>query len=112
MPKNNASNFLIALDMTLMGWLGSKTSTNINKQTKANNNNDYIHVCACIHFITKTRLYKFDPLKAHFYTVKLGFTVLYIISLFLLKNIDFRYSLEPPLRDGSNEYPQSIFGQK
>ena len=26
------------------------------------------------HDITKTRLYNFDPLKPHFYTVKLGFT--------------------------------------
>ena len=32
-------------------------------------------------YITKTRLYNFDPLKPHFYTVKLGFTGVYIISL-------------------------------
>ena len=31
--------------------------------------------------ITKTRLYSFDPLKPHFYLVKLGFTGVYIISL-------------------------------
>ena len=30
-------------------------------------------------FITKTRLYNFDLLKPHFYTVKLGFTGVYII---------------------------------
>ena len=41
--------------------------------------------------ITKTCLYKFDPL------------------LFLFKNINCGYSLEPPRRCGSNEYPQSIF---
>ena len=29
--------------------------------------------------ITKTRLYNFDPLKPHFYIVKLGFTGVYII---------------------------------
>ena len=29
--------------------------------------------------ITKTYLYNFDPLKAHFYTVKLGFIGVYII---------------------------------
>ena len=29
--------------------------------------------------------------------------------LFLLKNIDYGYSLEPPHRYGSNEYTQSIF---
>ena len=31
--------------------------------------------------ITKTHLYNFDPLKPHFYTVKLGFTGVYIIFL-------------------------------
>ena len=39
-------------------------------------------------YITKTRLYNFDPLKPHFYIVKLGFTGVYIIFLILLKNID------------------------
>ena len=27
----------------------------------------------------------------------------------MLKNIDYEYSLEPPRRGGSNEYPQSMF---
>ena len=50
------------------------------------------------------------PLKPHFYMVKLGFTGLYIIFLILLKkNIGCGYSLEPPRRGGSNEYPQSMF---
>ena len=31
--------------------------------------------------ITKTRLYNFDPLKTHFYIVKLGFAGVYIIFL-------------------------------
>ena len=35
--------------------------------------------------ITKTRLYNFNPLKPHFYIVKLGFTGVYIIFLILLK---------------------------
>ena len=38
--------------------------------------------------VTKIRLYNFDPLKPHFYIVKLGFTGVYIIFLILLKNID------------------------
>ena len=58
--------------------------------------------------ITKTRLYNFDPLKPHFYILKLGFTGVYIIFIILLKNIDCGYSLEPPRRGGSNEYPQSM----
>ena len=32
-----------------------------------------------------------------------------IFFIFLLKNMDCRYPLEPPRRDGSNEYPQSMF---
>ena len=57
----------------------------------------------------KTRLYNFDPLKSHFYIVKLGFTGVYIICLISAKNIDCGYSLEPPRRGSSNEYPQSMF---
>ena len=49
-------------------------------------------------YITKTRLYNFDLLKPHFYIVKLGFTGVYIF-LFLLKNIDCGYFLEPPRRE-------------
>ena len=32
-------------------------------------------------YITKTCLYNFDPLKSHFYIVKLGFTGVYISLL-------------------------------
>ena len=35
----------------------------------------------CYAFITKPYLYNFDPLKPHFYIVKLGFTGVYIIFL-------------------------------
>ena len=58
--------------------------------------------------ITKTHLYIFDPLKPHFYIVKLGFTGVFIIFLISAQNIDCGYSLEPPRRGGSNEYPQSM----
>ena len=62
---------------------------------------------------TKTYLYDFDPFKPHFYIVKVGFTGVYIIFfLFLLKNIDCGYSLEPPHRGGSNEYHNLYFEQK
>ena len=59
--------------------------------------------------ITKTCLYNFDPLEPHFYIVKLGFTGVYIIFLISAQNIDCGYSLDPPRRGGSNEYPQSMF---
>ena len=58
--------------------------------------------------ITKTRLYNFDPLKPHLYKVNLGFTGVYIIFLIFAQTIDCGYSLEPPRRGGSNEYPQSM----
>ena len=60
-------------------------------------------------FITKTCLYNFDPLKPHFYIVKLGFTGVYIICLISAQNIDCGYLLELPHWGGSNEYPQSMF---
>ena len=59
--------------------------------------------------ITKTRLYNLDPLKPHFYIVKLGFTGVYIIFLISAQSIDCGYSLEPPRRGDSNKYPQSMF---
>ena len=34
------------------------------------------------------------------------------IFLIFAQNIDFWYTLEPPQRGGSNEYPQSLFKSK
>ena len=45
---------------------------------------------------TKTYLYNFDPLKPHFYIIKLGFTGVYVIFLISAQNIDCGYSLELP----------------
>ena len=59
--------------------------------------------------ITRTSLHNIDRLKPHFYTVKLGFTGVYIIFLISAQNIDCGYSLKPPHQGGSNEYPQSMF---
>ena len=59
--------------------------------------------------ITKTYLYNFDSLNHVLYS-KLGFTEVYTFFLLSAKNIDCWYSLEPPRRGGSNEYPQSMFG--
>ena len=68
-----------------------------------------IHCYEFPKYITKTCLYYFDPLKRHFYIVKLGFAGVYIIFVISAKNINCGYSLEPPRRGGSNEYPQSMF---
>ena len=60
-------------------------------------------------FITKTCLYSFDSLKPHFYRIKMGFTGVYISFLISAQKHRLWYSLEPPHRGGSNEYPQSMF---
>ena len=49
------------------------------------------------------------PFNPTFIIVKLGFKGVYITFLISAQNIDCGYSLEPPRRGGSNEYPQSMF---
>ena len=74
----------------------------------------FLHIilrCGYLFDIMKTCLYNSDPLKPHFYTVKLGFTWVYI-GFLSAQNIDFEYLLEPPRRGGSNEYPNLCFEQK
>ena len=44
-------------------------------------------------------------MKICFVTIN-GFYIIFLISA---QNIDCGYSLEPPRRDGSNKYPQSMF---
>ena len=63
---------------------GSQT---LNEKKKTATTKQYIITHPCINS------YPFAP---HFYIVKLGFTGVYIIFLFLLKNIDSGYSLELP----------------
>ena len=70
--------------------------TNVNLLQRLNSN------CA------QTCLYNFDPLKPHFYVVKLGFTLIYIVFLIAAQIKDCGYSLEPPRQGGSNEYQQSM----
>ena len=58
--------------------------------------------------ITKTRLFKYTE---NFTTRKMAFFRIKNSDIFHIsaQNIDCRYSLEPPRRGGSNEYPQSMF---
>ena len=56
------------------------------------------HIIVCSVYITKTCPYNFDPLKPHFYIIKLEFTGVYIIFLISAQNICCGYSLEPPRR--------------
>ena len=58
---------------------------------------------------TKICLYNFDPLKPLFMQLNWDLQGYILFYVFLLKNIDCGYSLEPPRRGGSNEYPQSMF---
>ena len=68
----------------------TSTENNINIENDIDCDKSIIIANATLNpfIITKARLYNFDPLKPNFYTVKLGFTVVYIIFLMLLKNLD------------------------
>ena len=59
--------------------------------------------------ITKTYLYNFDPLKPHFYIVKLGFTGVYIIVLISAQKHRLWILVRTARQGSSNEYPQSMF---
>ena len=50
--------------------------------------------------------------KIHRQKLKVFQIKILIFFIFLLKNIDCGYSLEPPRRGDSNEYPQSMFLSK
>ena len=58
--------------------------------------------------ITKTRLFKYIE---NFTTIKIENFQIKNPDIFHIsaQNIDCGYSLEPPHRGGSNEYPQSMF---
>ena len=58
--------------------------------------------------ITKVCLYNFDPHNTNFLYSKTGVHRGIHYFSYFAKIIDCGYSLEPPLRGGSNEYPQSI----
>ena len=79
----------------------ARTNTNCNIEPHRNDQHKTIGE------ITKTFLhvYNFDPLKPHFYIVKLGFTGIYIIFHVPAQNIECKYSLEPhrPPWGGSNK---------
>ena len=52
-------------------------------------------------------LFNIPPLYPAF-IAKLGNAVVYLVFLIFAQNIECGYSLEPPQRGGSNEYPQSM----
>ena len=84
------------------------------EKKKSDNNHIYTSKSSLYYkvIITKICLYNIDLLKPQFYIVKLGLQGYTLFFLYLLKNIDCGYSLEPPRRrrrGGSNEYPQSMF---
>ena len=59
--------------------------------------------------ITKTYLYNVDPLKPHFYIVKLGFTGVCIIFLISAQKHRLWVLGRITSASSSNEYPQSMF---
>ena len=58
--------------------------------------------------ITKTRLFKYIQKISLPKTENFQIKKLYIFHI-SAQNIDCGYSLDPPRRGGSNEYPQSMF---
>ena len=50
-----------------------------------------------------------NPWNPLLYSKNGVYRAVHIFFLFLLKNIDCGYTLEPPRRGHSNEYPQSMF---
>ena len=69
--------------------------------------------------MTITRLYHYENMHAHmiysnFFRSKIDTFQRKIFDMFLIfaQNIDCGYTLEPPRRGGSNEYPQSMFWSK
>ena len=65
-----------------------------------------------LRFITKTRLYSFDPLKPHFYTVKLGFKGVDINFLIFHQKHRLWVLVRTASPSGSNEYHILCFEQK
>ena len=57
--------------------------------------------------ITKTCLYDFDPLKPHFYIIKLGFAGVHLI--FRISAQKHKLWVLVRTASPSNEYPQSMF---
>ena len=69
------------------------------------------HVTKSYIYIMKNILFKyienFTTKKNENFQIKISY-IFYISA----QNIDCGYSLEPPRRGGSNEYPQSVFEQE
>ena len=62
-----------------------------------------INLCILLNLIiTKTCPCNEYPLKPHLYIVKPRYAGVYLFFLFLVQNIDCRYSLAPPHQGGSN----------
>ena len=79
----NSTEYLELLNDNICNWNISDHLTKYhNESTFAHffSENKLMFVLLWFH-ITKTYLYNFDPLEPHFYTVKLGFTGVYIIFL-------------------------------
>ena len=101
-----------------MKWrVSSKMSHNVRKHTSAQSDQSLrfphedtasLTIQNTLIHITKTRLFKntenFTNKKNEIFQIK-NSNIFHISA----QNIDYGYSLKPPRRGGSNEYPQSMF---
>ena len=107
--QKETENLIISVNHKLELLQKEKAEWKLEIETSKQDNADLIRrltgTLFLFTFITKTYLYNFDPIKPHFHIVKLGFTGVYIIFLISAQKHRLWYSLEPPRRGGSNEYP-------
>ena len=94
----------IAVQTNVYMYVFFKKNLHITQQKEYSNKFDNF----CALSITKTRLFKYIEnftSKNWKFSDKKDSDIFHISA----QNIDCRYSLEPPRRGGSNEYPQSMF---
>ena len=68
------------------------------------------NIFCVLHYVDMPMQYTAEIFKA--VKMKIFDRKILILFLFLLQNIHCGYTLEPPRRGGSNEYPQCIFWTK
>ena len=73
----------------IISYIPKKSNKQLDKNVDPNQRPQNVNSNLGLHYlpliITKTCLYNFDPLKPHFYIVKLGFTGYTLFFFFLLK---------------------------
>ena len=94
--------------MFALRWLLVTIKNRVNRHIKFIYSDDVVGLLYGLSSWKLTYIF-LTPLNLTFMLENWGLQGYTLFFLFLLKNIDCGYSLEPPRRGGSNEYPQSMF---